>query len=431
MQSQSNFVIIGAGPKALAVVAKAFVLNKFFKFEIPIFHIIERREIAANWTGKNGFTNGRLRLGTSPQKDIGFPYQSQFFGDERDHLLNQEMRRFSWDTYLVSSGRYAQWIDRGKPNPTHSEWANYLKYGFSLVSEAVKIHQGELDEISNKGESLKITYLNNHQRTSIEASSLMLTGPGESTAKIPFGSKRIFDINSYWKSKTNFKENEKVLIIGGGENSATIALDINQRYADKGIEINILTPSGTILSRGESYFENKVYTNAKDGHWEELSLLEKRSFIKHTDLGVYSVDAMNELSQSASLNILKGFAEFSTEINNRVIVSLRDKNKTFTYNRVIWATGFQKVGLLKSKLSEDLKDELQESLGELSDRNLETQMGSDLAIKKINYKIFLPMISGLNNGPGFSNLSSLGSLADKILYGLLQKKMENIYAISN
>ncbi len=432
MRSQSNFIIVGAGPKALAVVAKSYVLNKLFDISMPKFHIIEKKEIGANWTGSNGFTNGNLKLGSPPQKDVGFPYNSKIFGNKNDELVNREMRAFSWDMYLINNGKYADWIDRGRPSPIHIEWANYLKYSFSLLKDYVEIHSGALKEIFYSNGTVSVNFEDKGNLNHLEADYLMLTGPGETTLKQSIKSERIFDINSYWKSDIEFEENEKILIIGGGENSATIALDIHQKFKNKSITLNIITPRGILFTRGENYFENRVFTDASNGHWDQLTRDEKISFLKHTDFGVYSVDAMNELSYSANLNVIKGIVKESTELNNKVLVSFEDKRKeNSSYDRVIWANGLKRTGLLSSKLNFESKKELESIIGEITDRNLENKIDYDLSLTGIGTKIFLPAISMISQGPGLSNLSSLGTIADRILYSLISVENKELYHVSN
>lgn len=431
MKQPSNFVIIGAGPKALAVTAKAYTLKKLFSLPMPNFHIVEKNEIGGNWTGRNGFTNGYLKLGTSPQKDVGFPYDSKIFGNKNDSLINSEMRKFSWDMYLIHQGKYAEWIDRGRPAPTHFEWSQYLKHGLSLLKDFVHIHQSELVEIRYKKDKFGLCLREENKMKNLDAQYLMITGPGESNLKRPIESERIFDINSYWKVNPDFNQNENILIIGGGENSATIALDIHYRLRHKNININIITPSGILTTRGESYFENRIYTDPSHAHWKKLSIKEKTSFIRRTDLGVYSVEAMNELGKSAHLNIIKGIVQGCSEFNKKIVVSLTEGfNKCLTYDYVIWANGFQKTGLLRSKINKKDKENIERLIGKISDKNLESRIGHDLSLIGIEAKIFLPMISGLSQGPGFSNLSSLGTLSDRILHGFTSVQCKELHNVS-
>ncbi len=53
--------------------------------------------------------------------------------------------------------------------------------------------------------------------------------------------------------------------------------------------------------------------------------------------------------------------------------------------------------------------------GPLTVERLEESIGHDLAVAGVTPKLFLPNLSGLNEGPGFPNLSCLGLLSDRIL----------------
>src|SRR3546814_15350307 len=62
-------------PKALAVAAKATVMREL-GLPAPRVLAVESHAVGANWQAGGGWTDGRHRLGTSPEKDIGFPYRS-------------------------------------------------------------------------------------------------------------------------------------------------------------------------------------------------------------------------------------------------------------------------------------------------------------------------------------------------------------------
>ncbi|MBI3690735.1 MAG: lysine 6-monooxygenase, partial [Mycolicibacterium aromaticivorans] len=53
--------------------------------------------------------------------------------------------------------------------------------------------------------------------------------------------------------------------------------------------------------------------------------------------------------------------------------------------------------------------------GPLTSDRLQQAIGDDLALSRVAPKLFLPNLSGLNQGPGFPNLSCLGLLSDRIL----------------
>ena len=92
--SAKHLAIIGAGPKAMAIAAKAFVLKRL-GLMVPEITIFEKSEIAHHWRAASGFTNGQLELGTSPEKDVGFPYYSFLWGDLANRKINYLMQSFS------------------------------------------------------------------------------------------------------------------------------------------------------------------------------------------------------------------------------------------------------------------------------------------------------------------------------------------------
>ena len=53
--------------------------------------------------------------------------------------------------------------------------------------------------------------------------------------------------------------------------------------------------------------------------------------------------------------------------------------------------------------------------GPVTCERLEESIGSDLAVAGVTPKLILPNLSGINEGPGFPNLSCLGLLSDRVL----------------
>lgn len=111
----STLAVVGAGAKAVAVAAKAAVLREM-GVATPEIVAVERTEVAANWRATGGWTDGAHRLGTSPEKDVGFPYRSALVAG-RNAELDERMTRYSWQSYLIATGQFAEWVDRGRPAP--------------------------------------------------------------------------------------------------------------------------------------------------------------------------------------------------------------------------------------------------------------------------------------------------------------------------
>src|SRR5246500_4695681 len=66
--------------------------------------------------------------------------------------------------------------------------------------------------------------------------------------------------------------------------------------------------------------------------------------------------------------------------------------------------------------SQDALDLLELGLGgPLTGDRVQDAIGHDLAVVDVAPKLFLPNLAGLNQGPGFPNLSCLGLLSDRVL----------------
>src|SRR5207248_3707499 len=68
-----TLAVIGAGPKGIAIAAKARALSAV-GLDAPRVVLVDRSAVAGSWSGLQGYTSGLLPLGTPPEKDVGFPY---------------------------------------------------------------------------------------------------------------------------------------------------------------------------------------------------------------------------------------------------------------------------------------------------------------------------------------------------------------------
>lgn len=162
--------IVGAGAKAVAVAAKVAVLRQMGIGTVDVV-AVERAGVAANWRAEGGWTDGRQRLGTSPEKDVGFPYRSAVVPG-RNAELDERMMRWSWQSYLVATDQFVGWVDRGRPAPTHDTWAQYLCWVADVAG--LTVVRGELVDISIDGPR----WLLGTHDSRLSVDTLMITGPG-------------------------------------------------------------------------------------------------------------------------------------------------------------------------------------------------------------------------------------------------------------
>lgn len=435
-------VVVGAGPKAAALAAKARVLKKLNPgLEVRIL-VIERNKIGANWIGWAGFTDGSGELGTPPEKDVGFPYNSAY-GSKVDIA----MLEYSWHSHRIhlSETSYSDWIDRGKQQPKHKDWAAYLRWVLDKVAadcmtdapaaQVKVIEETEVKGIEPVGGKLKITAYHNRKPYPIEdADGVVFTGPGEPVMfdNIPAGTRdlMIFDGRSYWQYIDLFRgmANGKIALIGGGETAASIALSLlGLTLVPKGpsLQIDIINRHGAIFTRGESYNENKYFSNPKD--WAQLDEAVRTEFIQRTDRGVFSLAAQRQLDRAENVSTISGRVLALDKAGGKVIVRLErgepPVGREYEYDKVIVALGFNPWSPLEllpanfrpnAATAADL-EKLRVTLRRGIDDKLRLPFDyvPGLAGTKIN--IHMPMLAGLSQGPGFPNLSCLGHLSDRIL----------------
>jgi mycobactin lysine-N-oxygenase len=130
----AKLAVVGAGPKGIAIAAKARALA-VAGLPAPRVVLIDRGEVAGNWNGRQGYTSGLLPLGTPPEKDVGYPYAASW--GEASAGVVAAMAEYSWQRHLIRQGVYGDWIDRGRMRPTHREWSAYLR-------EVAEVAQAEI-----------------------------------------------------------------------------------------------------------------------------------------------------------------------------------------------------------------------------------------------------------------------------------------------
>lgn len=429
-----TLAVVGAGAKAVAVAAKAATLREM-GIEVGDVVAVERAGVAANWRAGGGWTDGRQRLGTSPEKDVGFPYRSTVVPG-RNAELDERMMRFSWQSYLVATDQLVGWIDRGRPAPTHDSWARYLRW----VADAVglKVVRGEMVHLSVAG----LRWVVQTPDTTVSADSVMITGPGQPQRSMLPGDPRMLSIAQFWQRTAgdNRIVADEVAVIGGGETAASI---LNELFHHRVSTITAISPQATLFTRGEGFFENSLFSDPTQ--WCSLTRAERRDYIARTDRGVFSARAQELLLADERIRHLRGRVADAQNRAGRIRITVHTDRPQLADRGGRAPAGVTTAGSCHSTpgdelsatvhdfdlvadgsgadplwflplLDQDAVDMLELELGgPLTSDRLEESIGHDLAVQGLHPKLFLPNLSGFNEGPGFPNLSCLGLLADRVL----------------
>jgi mycobactin lysine-N-oxygenase len=368
-----TLAVLGAGAKAVAIAAKASVLRQM-GVDAPEVVAVERIGVGANWQASGGWTDGAQRLGTSPEKDVGFPYRSSLV-PRRNAELDERMTRYSWQCYLIATGQFAQWIDRGRPAPTHRRWSQYLRWVAEQIG--MRVVSGDVEQLAVDGERWAL----HTDEITVQADGLMITGPGQAERSLLPGNPRVLSIARFWHRAGQHERisAERVAVIGGGETAAAM-LD-----------------------------------------WTALTLDERRDAIARTDRGVFSSNVQDSLLADDRIRHLRGRVAHAVGRDEQIRLTLstnRGSENVETvhgFDLVIDGSGADPLWFT-TLFSQDALDLLELGLGgPLTGDRLQESIGHDLAVIDVAPKLFLPNLAGLNQGPGFPNLSCLGLLSDRVL----------------
>ena len=406
-----RLLVVGAGPKAMAVAAKAYVLREM-GLRAPHVTVVEPDAVGGNWLATGGWTDGRHRLGTSPEKDIGFPYHSTW-ARGHNHAVNQAMMGFGWTAFLVDRGTYAEWVDRGRPSPEHNLWAKYLQW--VARKSRVEVVRGRVRTIRAGGAGWRVTVEGADGETAeIDAQRLMITGPGDSRRALAEHPK-LLSIADFWDlaGRRKLPASSRAAVIGGGETAGS-AMDELVRHDV--LTVSVISPAATIYTRGESYFENSLFSDP--AKWRALSVAERRDVVRRTDRGVFSVRVQETLLADNRVHHLQGRVVRVADQGDGVALTLRNDSRpdqTHAFDLVVDAIGGQPLWFL-DLFDDEVADLFELAVGgPVTQARIEAVMGFDLTVEGLPAKLYLPNMAGLAQGPGFPNLSCLGELSDRIL----------------
>ena len=418
---RATLAVVGAGPKGLAIAAKRAALARSGR-EVPDLVLVDRAGVAANWSGAAGYTDGRQRLSTAPEKDVGFPYAPTW--GAASERVSQEVGRWSWHGYLVQQEGLADWVDRGRPLPTHRQWSQYLRWVATQVPAEPIL--AEVDGIDLAGGRWRLAGRTpTGGRLDLDCDGLVLTGPGPPVrlAGQPEDHPRVLDGRSFWTSQDALGGDGpvEVCVIGNGETAGVITAALLAMLPE-GSTIELVSDHGVLYSRGESCAENRLYSDPVAAGWQRLAERHRREFLKRTDRGVFSLQVEQVLNQAGAVHTVAGRVTHLQPVGAKVIVEVdyEQERERIAFDWVVVAVGFDPMWFWHL-LGEPARAALAGAAGggptarPPSRTALERAVGHDLAVIGLYPKLHLPVLAGVAQGPGFPNLSCLGLLADRVL----------------
>lgn len=419
--SESDLLIVGAGAKASAIASKVHFINQLGLGPISLT-IVEGTEPAASWLGRNGMTSGEEPLAVTPIKDIGFPYRSFKEFGEAGEALDAAVMTFSWQQHMVSRRRYARWIDAGSPSVRHRDYGEYLRWVLARATERVTLVDGRVTGVSLDGDRRWRVEVEGEGGSTLHAGgALVLTGPGIHRAfpHEPGVSSRLFHCDSRREEFAQIPEHEpcEVAVVGGGESALSCVMFL--RRLRPSCRFTIYTPM-LPMSRGESFLENRVFSDPDVVEWDDLSQETRRDFVKHSDRGVFDPPSLAAIAYDDRCRFACGRVTHVGSVSPtrvRVEYEAPGGGAAGEHDYVVNCTGFDLIAQLRSLFGPELRAEIESRVGDLweTPRGVEVPIGRSLELVGMEPLLQIPGLAGLSQGPGFANLGALGLLANRVL----------------
>jgi mycobactin lysine-N-oxygenase len=427
-----DLIVVGAGAKAAGISTKVHILNSLGLAQISML-VIEGTEVAASWKGRNGMTSGEEPLAVTPIKDVGFPYQSHIEFGVAGEAIDAALAQFTWQQHMISTRRYARWVDAGSPQVRHRDYGEYLTWVLSRASEGIEHLRGRVTEVAldSEGERWVVEAEEEGGTSRHAGGALVLTGPGIHRAfpHEPAVADRVFHCDSRRDEFARIPADREcdVAIVGGGESALSATMFL--RGLRPGCRYTIYTPM-LPMSRGESFLENRVFSNPDTVEWESLDQQTRRDFVKHSDRGVFDPPSLAAIAYDERCRFVTGRVTDVGAAAGGEGVRLEFESPEGSGNRehdfVANCTGFDLLAQLRTLFPAPVREEIERRSGEIWDRpaGSEVPIGRNLELVGMRPRLHIPGLAGLSQGPGFANLGALGLLSNRVLQPLMVANSE-------
>ena len=427
-----DLIVVGAGAKAAGIATKVHIANSLGLARVSLL-VIEGTEVAASWKGRNGMTSGEEPLAVTPIKDIGFPYQSHIEFGEAGEAIDAALAQFTWQQHMISTRRYARWVDAGSPQVRHRDYGEYLTWVLSRATEGVehlaaRVTQVTLDE---EGERWLVEAETGAGNETHAGGALVLTGPGIHRAfpHEPAVAERVFHCDSRRDEFARIPADRQcdVAIVGGGESALSATMFL--RGMRPGCRFTIYTPM-LPMSRGESFLENRVFSNPDTVEWESLDQQTRRDFVKHSDRGVFDPPSLAAIAYDDRCRFVTGRV---TDVGAaaggegvRLEFEAPEGAGSREHDFVANCTGFDLLAQLRTLFPAAVREQIERRCGPVWDQpaGSEVPIGRNLELREMRPWLHIPGLAGLSQGPGFANLGALGLLSNRVLQPLMVANTE-------
>jgi mycobactin lysine-N-oxygenase len=325
---------------------------------------------------------------------------------------------------MIARRHYARWVDAGSPQVRHRDYGEYLTWVLSRATEGVEHLRARVSQVSldEEGERWVVETEEDGGTSRHTCRALVLTGPGIHRAfpHEPAVADRVFHCDSKREEFARIPEGERcdVAIVGGGESALSATMFLRELRPE--CRFTIYTPL-LPMSRGESFLENRVFSNPDTVEWESLDQRTRRDFVKHSDRGVFDPPSLAKIAYDDRVEFALGrVADVGAATQGegvRLEYESPEGVASSEHDFVANCTGFDLLAQMRTLFPAKVREEIESRVGGLWDQpaGAEVPIGRHLELLGMSPRLHIPGLAGLSQGPGFANLGALGLLSNRVL----------------
>ena len=431
-----DLIVVGAGAKAAGIATKVHILNSLGLAQLSLL-VIEGTEVAASWKGRNGMTSGEEPLAVTPIKDVGFPYQSHVEFGEAGEAIDAALAQFTWQQHMISTRRYARWVDAGSPQVRHRDYGEYLTWVLSRATEGVahlcaRVTQVTLDE---EGERWLVEVEEAAGRARHAGGALVLTGPGIHRAFPARAGRR----------RAGLPLRQQARRVRPHPARTRVRHRDRRRRRERPQRDDVPARHAAALPLHD------LHADAADEPRRELPREPRLLQPRHGRMGARSTSRPGATSSStptAASSTRRAWQRSPTTTaaasspaaspmsarppgrGVRLDYEAPEGTVSREHDYVANCTGFDLLAQLRTLFPATVREEIERQVGPIWDQpaGSEVPIGRNLELEGMHPRLQIPGLAGLSQGPGFANLGALGLLSNRVLQPFLLDEVAEVGA---
>ena len=244
----------------------------------------------------------------------------------------------------------------------------------------------------------------------------------------PTPRQRIFhcDCRRIELARIPIEQSADIAIVGGGESALSCVAFLRAFRPDA--QLTIYTPS-LPMSRGESFLENRVFSNPDEVAWESLDEQTRRDFVRHCDRGVFDPATLQTIAYDDQCRFVTGRVTHVSSAggDGGVCVDYDARggeeraSATTTWSTAPGSICWSSCAPCSRRPCEPRSRAGSARCG-TARPGREIPIGRNLELEGMRPRLYIPGLGALSQGPGFANLGSSGPARQPCAGAVVQRE---------